>query len=709
MSDDPYKYFRIEARELVEGMTQTVLELRTEASHQDLVGRLLRLAHTLKGAARVVGRTQMAERAHAVEEVLAPYREGGASVPHLRIDELLTLLDAIAGEMEELKVQGEGTSPRAGHATAGPPEATELKPETATNETPRARVADGALESMRVELSEVDTILAGIAEITVQLAGLQSPLAALGRAEQLTTALLDQLDRRWSGDSDGADLGSTRAKARSLAEEIRGALGGAGRSFAAGIERVDREVGQLYDKSNRLRLVPAGSIFGSLDRIARESARALGKRVAFSASGGEIRLDTHVLAALGPALIQLVRNAVAHGVELESKRLHARKPPTGGIHLDVTQRGGRVTFSLCDDGDGIDVDAIRQVAVHRGLIPSGHEESLSLEQTVHLILKGGVTTTARVDEVSGRGVGLDVVRDTLASLRGTVAAHSERGIGTTIALSVPVTLTSFIALIVEVDGVSASIPLDAVREVVRVTTEDLVHSPQCDGISYQGEVIPFLSLTSVLRLAGKVGRHQSWSAVVLRRDESFVAVGVDRLHGTANVVVRSLPALAAVDPIVAGLSLDAEGTPQLVLDPVALADMARSIRRASVQDEVRARPAILVVDDSLTTRMLAKSILESAGYEVDVATSGEDALGKVQERRYRLMVSDIEMPGMNGFELAERTRSDPSLSDMPVLLMTSRDSSEDRQRGEHVGARAYFVKSEFNQEHLLSTIQQLIG
>jgi two-component system chemotaxis sensor kinase CheA len=369
-----------------------------------------------------------------------------------------------------------------------------------------------------------------------------------------------------------------------------------------------------------------------------------------------------------------------------------------------------VTFTCRDDGRGIDVEAVRRAAARRGLLSASEAAALSMEQVVHLVLQGGVTTTGAVTEVSGRGVGLDVVRETAARLKGEVSVRSEPGRGTTIAICVPVSLASLTALVVSAGGITASLPLDAVRRTLRVAESEIARSGESDSILCDGAAIPFLPLARALgRQTAPARDHRPWSAVVVQSGAGLAAMGVDRVLGTATVVVRALPSLVDPDPIVAGASLDAAGDPQLVLDPASVVAAARTGRGLRTESAAVSQLPVLVVDDSLTTRMLEQSILESAGYEVDLATSAEEALGKARGRGYRLFVVDVEMPGMDGFEFVARTREDPVLRETPAILVTSRSSAEDRRRGEQAGARAYIVKSEFDQAYLLQTIRELIG
>jgi two-component system chemotaxis sensor kinase CheA len=275
---------------------------------------------------------------------------------------------------------------------------------------------------------------------------------------------------------------------------------------------------------------------------------------------------------------------------------------------------------------------------------------------------------------------------------------------------VPVSLSSLTALEVDAGGTVAALPLDAVRQILRIADHDIVRSAEKESIVHDGKVIPFMTLTRALRTKTDADRkRRAWSAIVLEASSGAAAIGVDRLLGTTSVVVRPLPALVEAEPVVAGASLDAEGNPQLVLDPEGLVATACLGRVPVPKTDSEKRTSVLVIDDSLTTRMLEQNILESAGYEVDMATSGEEGLVKAREKQYGLFLVDVEMPGIDGFEFVSRTQADTVLRTVPSILVTSRSAVEDRRRGEQAGARAYIVKGEFDQGHLLQTIRELIG
>jgi two-component system chemotaxis sensor kinase CheA len=648
-SPDPYRYFRIEGRELFEGLSKGILELETGAPAPELVPRLLRLAHTLKGAARVVKLSEIAELAHALEDGLIPLRDAGADAARGKIDALLAVVDAVGARLRGLDPLPERAAP---------------------DPSPPPRAAD---------VSELDDLLEGVTEVSVQLGALRRAAGGLGRAGELVAILQDHLG---SGDDP-------------LSRELGAALGGVERELGQALDQAERELRQVRAVAERLRLLPAAGLLHVLERTARDAAHRLGKSVTFHGRGGEVRLEAQVIGVVQSALVQAVRNAVAHGIEAPAER--AGKAPAGQVAVDIERRGSRVIFTCRDDGRGLDLAAVRRVAHRRGLATGASDGEL-----IELLLDGGISTSGSVNEVAGRGVGLNVVRDAARRLGGEVAVTTVPGQGTTVTIEAPVSLAALDVLLVAVDGQVLGLPLASVRRCARLRPSEVVRAAQGEAVLLDGEMVPYVALGRLLGRGGAVS-----TAVLIAGRQGVAALGIERLLGTENVVVRPLPAPGDADPVVAGASLDAEGNPQLVLDGELLVAAALGAGAAPSRPR-QALPPILVIDDSLTTRMLEQSILESAGYEVDTATSAEEGQEKARLRRYGLFLVDVEMPGMDGFTFVERTRADPELRHIPAILVTSRNAPEDRRRGEQVGARHYVVKSEFNQVELLARIRSLV-
>jgi two-component system chemotaxis sensor kinase CheA len=323
------------------------------------------------------------------------------------------------------------------------------------------------------------------------------------------------------------------------------------------------------------------------------------------------------------------------------------------------------------------------------------------------LLAGGISTAQGVTPLSGRGVGLDVVRASVERVGGSARLATEAGRGFRVELRVPITAMSLLGLALECGGRVFTLPLDSVVESARIRSDAISRSASGEHVSHGGRVIPFAPLARAMR-ASSTPERDSWSAVFVESATGTAAIGVDRLLGARTVALRLLPELAQASAVVAGASLDSLGNPELVLDPDGL--VAEVQRLSSVAPQRATTPLpILVVDDSLTTRMLEQSILESAGYEVELASSGEEGLEKARARRYALFLVDVEMPGIDGFTFVERASKDPTLGKIPAVLVSSRSAPEDIARGAAAGARAHVDKGRFDQRELLVLIQRLIG
>ncbi len=645
MSKDPYQYFRTEARELVDALTHGALDLEKGQGGAELVSRLLRAAHTLKGAARIVKLTKVSELSHAIEEVLAPGRDDPSRLSAADAAKVLPLLDSITAELAVLDAPAK---------TAGGEERS---------------------QGVYVEMAAMDAMLGHLGQLRMHLSSLErqaaNVLASAGKPDVSV-----------------------------------GALRGACDALAAATDHSQRQLDQLHEQAGEMRLVSVHGLFASLELVARDAADALGKRVEFCPTGGQTRLDAHSLRLLGVALAHLVRNAVAHGIESPARRAEIGKAATGVVRLDVQRRGDRAVFTCADDGAGLDLDRVREALVKRGLLVPADAGELLAEEALDMLLSGGISTTPRVTEISGRGLGLDVVRDTVAALKGYVAARTQQGRGLEIEISVPVSIESLEVLTAQVGATFISFPLRSVRRAVRLGEGDIVRSAEGESIICDGRTIPFLPLARILGLP-VAGRQNSLSAVVLEDSSGTAVVGVDHLLGRQRVVLHALPEILGSLPAVAGAFFDGEGDPRLVLEPAGLIARIRAGQAADVAPAVK--PPLLVIDDSLTTRMLEHGILETAGYEVETASSGEDALRKAAHRRYGVFIVDVEMPGMNGFEFIEAAQRDSRLAQVPAIVVTSRDSQDDIARGRRVGAVAYIVKSRFDEGLLLRTIRELVG
>ncbi len=680
MARDPYKYFRIEAAELLEGLSEGILALGKQGD-PELIKRLLRYAHTLKGASRVVRRPEIGDLAHALEDLLAPLRESdGGGSPEL-IDQSLALLDQIRDHLASLPVEKRSPSAEAD----GPPQAVQEQV--------------GQAQTIRIAVSDLDRLLQSALEA-------HALACSLRRGDEEIDVLGNRARKFLRGQQEvQVGPGSSQAtKVDALLAEVGSAL----RERREREDRLLRELSELRACASELRLVPARSLIIDLERVARDAARTLDKEVEVRVEGAELHIDAYVLAGLRKALVHVIRNCVAHGIEGREARRRAGKPSIGRIDIRIRRQGHRVALSCQDDGAGLDSAAVQRAVVERGLISRAEAASLAPDAIGNLLLRGGVTTSHGIDGISGRGVGLDAVREAVTAMKGEVALKSTPGVGTQVELSVPLSLSSLPALSLEVEGKVVFVPLDNVRRTLRLPTRSIARDTDSERVVVDDHAFPYLSLTRALgHPRGDVAAIQS--VVLIEAAGQQAAIGVDRIGATRTVVIRGIPGHAAAHPMVAGAAFDDDGVPRLVLAADAL---IREASKATLPDPLVAAialPPLLVIDDSLTTRMLEQSILESAGYEVDIAVSGEDGIDKARRRRYGAFIVDVEMPGMSGFEFISAIRSDAELCNTPAILVTSLANRKDKARGSKIGANAYIVKSEFDQAVLLKTIGRLLA
>lgn len=705
MAKDPYRFFRIEARDLLRQMSEAVLAAE-QAPAPDLPPRLLRLAHTLKGAASVVRQPGIAAQAHAIEDLLTPLRDRAEAPGRADLDALLALIDAAGDAITALDAPaaaGAPTPPRAESTGTGTGSDSGSGSAAAAYE----RVPDPA------GASAVDAGLTGLVGLPADAgtaepadAGDPDPIGAILTIPQLMPEELDGLL---------ADIARTQGhlapieRAAALLRELRAGLQGQQEALAGPLARIEdqiergarqlaRELVALRDGAEQLRLLPAAQLFAPLQRTARDAARSQDKQARLTGHGGDVKLEAALLNAVSGALVQMVRNAVAHGIELPAERTAAGKPPQGRIELRIERRGREVLFCCADDGAGLDLEAVRRTAIDKGIPGAARLDDAAL---IERLLRGGLSTARRVDALAGRGVGMDLVRDTADRLGGRLTLSSRRGEGTTVELCVPLQLAALRAIRVSAGAVAAWVPLDAVECVLQRPVLNGAHLIVGD------ELLPHLPLADALQ-PGQATAAAPRSALVLRAGGQRAALGVDALDGVTSVVLRPPPALLPPSPLIAGLALDAAQQPVPVLAAEGLIAAARQARPRPVPAPPRTG-TILVIDDSLTTRMLEQSILEAAGYRVHMAASAEDGLEAAQRERYALILVDVEMPGMDGFEFVARIRGDAALRHIPTVLVTSRNAPEDLARGKAVGADGYIVKGEFAQNEFLAQVAQLMA
>ncbi len=686
-----------EAEEHLESLRKGILALEKEGVSGEQLNELLRSAHTLKGSANMVDLVELAGVAHRLEDLLKNLQSGDQEFSSDLVDVLLVATDAIEALMAQAQSSG-GISVNVDTVVkaleSGVLDATQDEPGTPDYQGTERRT------SVRASVERLDQLVNRMGEI------LLSQKAMTARQEQMT-ALLQELDGSM-GRLQGNDGGS-------LLQSLRGNLVALINDFERDRLQLGYQAEDVYQRTMELRLLPLATITDEFERSLRNLARNLKKEVNLTVKGQEVELDRNMLDAVKPILLHVLNNAVDHGIEDPETRVRLGKLKAGQISLEARYEGSFVQIAIRDDGQGLNPEKIRQTAIKRGVLSLEDAAAMSDDAVIYLVFEPGFSTREFITDVSGRGVGLDVVKANLDQIKGNLTLSSEVGSGTELLLRLPLSMAIFTGLLVECCGQTYVFPQHYVAEVLRVAPRDILEEMGREVIRLRETSIPLSSLSRLLEMEDSTSINKRLTVLVLSFREQRMALLVDRSLGLQDVVVKDLGCQLRRLDYFSGSTILGDGHPALILSVADLfsANQGRQklqLRQAYEKAQKSAlRGRILVVDDSITTRTMEKNILEANHYEVVIAVSGFDALEKLATGRFDLMVSDVEMPGMTGFELTKKVRQREDSADMPVIIVSSLASDQHRRQGMEAGAQAYIVKGNFQQGMLLETVETLIS
>jgi two-component system chemotaxis sensor kinase CheA len=697
---------------------------------------LFRSAHSLKGAAHAVGERELETRCHALEELLAGLRDGKRALDSPLFAELFAAVDSVSAAGHALIVHG---------SSAPPPPAPELSPaaedraplDQPAAPQPAASAGEPAAEMVRIPGRRLDALLAQTGELQVARLRLDARREELHAMQELIAKLRNE----WRAHTPAKRARRNAAAGTAVGNgaELTPAANGAGNGISARTERaiaftrntlvrLERELerfsGALTDDVRALgrvtaplseqireaRLLPFVEACEGLPRTIRDLTRAQHKDAELVIEGAETELDRSIIDGLRDPLVHLIRNAVDHGVELPERRIARGKPGRARIVVAAAVRGEVVEISVSDDGRGIDLQAVRERALALGVSEPGDRGAL-----LRLIFAPGFSTASEVTHVSGRGVGLDVVQARVEAMRGQVEVGEAPGGGARFTLTLPLTLSSMRVVFLRAGGDVLALPAASVPRLLRVGPEQLRSIEGKETLALAGAApVPVVSLAAALGGGAVATPATRVSVALVESGGRRAAFIVDELLGQQEVVSKPLGRRLATMRWVAAATLLPTGRIALVLRPSALIEAAYGEQRGELLarrfagDVKVAQKRLLLVDDSVTTRTLEKSILEAAGYAVLTASDGSAAWHLLQEHGADLVLSDVEMPSMDGFALAQAIRGSKRFRDLPIVLLTALDSEQDRARGLEAGADAYLVKSAFDQRALLETLRQLL-
>lgn len=576
---------------------------------------------------------------------------------------------------------------------------------------------------LRVNADALDQLLALSGEAMVESHWLRPFGTSLQKARRQQARALravDALQQALQDGNAGAAAHTALAELRQLLDESHDQLAARLEEFEQYDHRATRLARRLYDSALASRMRPLADALTGYARMVRDLGRALGKPVHLDLIGAGTQVDRDILEALDAPLAHLLRNAVDHGIEAPEVRAAQGKPAEGRVTLQARHNAGRLVIEIFDDGAGVDLEALRHAIVRRRLASAETAARLSQAELLDFLLLPGFSMRDSVSEVSGRGVGLDAVQEMVRRVRGSLRLTQQPGQGLHFRMELPLTLSVVRALLVEVAGEAYAFPLGRVLRAASVARSEIEQTEGHQHFRHEGRAIGLVSAAQVLQRpeADAANAHAQVPVVVIGEAERIYGIAVDRMLGERLLVVQPLPAaLGKVRDIAAG-SLTDDGTPVLIFD---VEDVIRSVeklvsegriegvRQAAVASvQARAR-RVLVVDDSLTVRELQRKLLAGRGYDVAVAVDGMDGWNVLRAEPFDLVITDIDMPRMDGIELVRRIRQDAALRQLPVMVVSYKDREQDRQRGLEAGADYYLAKGSFHDAALLDAVHDLIG
>jgi two-component system, chemotaxis family, sensor histidine kinase and response regulator WspE len=744
--------FRVELENHTRVLENGLVSAESEQS-PERIEPLMRAAHSIKGAARIVGLSAAVSLAHAMEDILSAAQQGKLILTADHVDLLLKGNDvyismsrietaAIPGWLAEREASLDqmartlrdtltapvvSPSPAAGiggHdaascppipvAASSPPREEETAP--IKRATPPEK-GEGGL--VRVMTEHLDRLMGLAGECLVQAQSIKAFYPALLKIRKGFPALTSGLENLLQSlDAEAHPDTYTRLRDGLLGiEKIHSLTTGHTVDFELSSRRLENLAHRLYGEVVASRMQPFSDGTHGFSRLVRDLARELGKKVRFEVLGPATPVDRDILEKLEAPLTHLIRNALDHGLETPAEREQAGKPPEGKLTVEARHVAGMLNITVRDNGRGISAERLREKVVEKGLVNSDMAGSLTKAELLEFLFLPGFSTAGKVTELSGRGVGLDIVFSMAREVGGSVRAESEEGEGTRFLLLLPLTLSVLRTLLIEIDTEKYAMPLTRIDRILRIAHTELHVVEDRQFYALDGENIGIVDARQLFRIPDHRNAPGFCHLLVFSDRINRFGLVVDRFLGQQDLVVHPLdPRLGKVSNIGAGAILE-DGSPVLILD---VDDLVRSIDHLLTHDRIRkvgpaheeratGRKRVLVVDDSLTVREVERKLLETQGYEVTVAVDGMDGWNNLQGGAFDLVVSDIDMPRLNGIELVRKIKGDPLFKAIPVMIVSYKDREEDRLRGLEAGANYYLTKSSFHDETLLRAVRDLIG
>lgn len=760
--------FQIEAEDLLKALSSSLLELEKKPEAEESLESAFRSAHSLKGASRAVNIQEIETLCQTMEDLFARWRKreiaptpGVFDLLHRALETVQQILTSPEAPWEEVNtrlaefIQGAPLKPSLPQSPEpaseeNPPQedssekASEVFAENSSSAPSPSRGGESGLveglpkispfsgtlnsQMVRVSVEKLDSLF-------LQAEEMISFKLSFGRNCQTLREMVQQMDL-WKKDWDKTwplmkknllskkeEPEKTSTKVLEFLEENQREIQGWQKKmhhFYNQMEEKTRLLGgkvdHLLEEAKKILMLPFSTILEPFPRMVRELCRHFDKEVNLVIQGSEVALDKRILEELKSPLLHLIRNSLDHGIERREERQKKGKPPQGTLEISIAQNlSNQVEVLVRDDGRGIDREGVKKSAVKKGIFTEEEVQALSEWEVVNLIFQSEISTAPLITDISGRGLGLAILQEGVERLGGALFVETSSHQGTLFRISLPLTLATLRGILVEAAGQVFAIPLSQVEKILRVRPDEMKTLENRPAILWKDQVVSAASLGGILSLSEGPEKREEKDFLLftlLQGGGKMIAFEVDEVLGEQEILVKNLGSQLSRVPGILGATLlgSLKAIPILnVLDLIKIAGREDfSSPFTTIEESQSRQKSLLVVEDSITSRILLKNILEGAGYAVQTAVDGSEAFGKLGAQPFDLVVSDIEMPRMNGFELTRKIREDKNLSHMPVVLVTSLQSSEDRERGIDAGADAYIVKSSFDQNNLLEVLQRLI-
>lgn len=728
--------FRLDAETHLQALTEGLLGLERDSGRAELTEACMRAAHSIKGGARVVGLDAGVKVAHAMEDLFVAVQQGELNLRQSHMDVLLQGVDLLLriaktpeAQIDHWTLAGAADIDAFLAALAQVPPTDEMQPasDPAKQEAPQdgvakaqAQGASSADRVLRVNAENLNRLLALAGESRVESRRLKPFASSLLRLKKMGHSLGSEFSHL----ADQLQAYQLDQKTQAKLHDVQQRILGVQQNLSERLEELELYDRRFVDLSHRLyeealasRMRPFVDVTQALPRMVRDLGRELGKNVRLRISGENTQVDRDVLQKLDAPLVHLLRNAVDHGIETPDERRAAGKPEEGELRLEARHHAGMLQVTISDDGRGINLEQLRATVIERGLTNAETASALSTSELLDFLFLPGFTLKDMVTEISGRGVGLDVVQEMLKQVRGAVQVTTDIGRGTSFRMRLPLTLSVLRTLLVDIGDEPYAFPLAQISQSLKIAESQIELLEGRQYFQFHGRHVGLVAAHQVLDVSESTATGEL-TVIVIGEGHTQYGLVVDRFLGERELVVQALdPRLGKIPNIAAGALME-DGSPVLIVD---VEDTIRAVEKlvsggqlnkvhalASAAEQ-RKRKRVLVVDDSLTVRELERKLLTWRGYDVEVAVDGMDGWNAVRTGHFDLVISDIDMPRMDGIEFVTLLKKHPQLKSLPVMVVSYKDRETDRQRGLEAGADYYLAKSSFHDETLLQAVADLIG